>query len=71
MMTTSRHPHNRHRISHDPLGRPAMLLLGAAALSLTLTIAGTFKPAEAGAIAATTTGGAIACLLLDRDRRDR
>lgn len=53
----------------DSLKQPAAILIGAAALVLTLIPTGTFEVAEGGAIAAMASGGAIACLVSERHHR--
>ncbi|MGK7912177.1 MAG: hypothetical protein AB4050_11970 [Synechococcus sp.] len=52
--------------AQDSLRKPATILLGAAALLISLVPAGTFKMTEAVPLAAIATGGAITCLAVDK-----
>ena len=52
--------------SKDSLKKPATILIGAAALVISLVPTGTFKLAEAAPLAAIASGGAIACLAADK-----
>ncbi|MEL7083167.1 MAG: hypothetical protein AAF268_05915 [Cyanobacteria bacterium P01_A01_bin.3] len=55
----------------DSLRKPATILVGAAALILSLVPTGTFKLSEAAPLAAIATGGAIACLTADKHGSDK
>ena len=70
---TGLRPVRRYRVHHphpqlqsDSLKQPAILLIAVVTLVLALIPTGTFKPTEAGPIAAIAGGGAIACLIADR-----
>ena len=57
--------------SQDSLRKPATILIGAAALVISLVPAGTFKFSEAAPLAAIALGGAVACLAADTHQSER